>query len=107
MSYGFIQDVPANEEMYRQIMDLLPTETPPGLVVHIAVEHEGGLRYIDVWDSEADWERFRVERIEPAVGEVLARYGIPHTHDDVDIQELDVVHTWVADRPVASSAVRD
>ena len=38
---------------------------------------EGGLRYVDVWDTEADWERFRDEQVEPAVGQVLASTASP------------------------------
>ena len=97
MPYAFIQDVPANEEMYRQIRTLLPAETPAGLITHLAVRRDGGLRYIDVWESEADWRRFREAHVEPAVGKVLAEHGLPHTHDDVVVDELDVVDVWSGD----------
>jgi hypothetical protein len=92
--YCFIQDVPANEEMYRQIMELVPRDTPPGLITHVAAKRDGGLRYVDVWESEADWQRFHESVIEPAVTKVLAGYGIEHTHDGVTIDELDVIHVW-------------
>ena len=32
---------------------------------------EGGLRYVDVWDSEADWDRFVDERLHPVVHPLL------------------------------------
>ena len=35
MPYAFVQDVPADETIYRRIKELLPTETPAGLVTHI------------------------------------------------------------------------
>ena len=67
MPYAFIQDVPADKDMYRLIRAKLPTEAPKGLASHVVVEREDGrLRYIDVWESEADWERFRDECVEPA-----------------------------------------
>ena len=97
MAYGFVQDVPANEEMYRQIRDRLGAERPDGLVAHVALRREQGLRYVDVWDSREQWERFREERLEPAVGGVLASYGLPHDHSQVTVTEFDVVDAWLGE----------
>ncbi len=94
MSYAFTQDVPANAEMYAKIKALLPTQAD-GLIAHIAVEHEGGLRYTDVWENEAAWITFRDGFVEPAVGEVLAGYGLPHSHDLVVFNELELVDAWL------------
>ena len=56
MSYAFTQDVPIDAAVYRRVLDGLGDEPPKGLIVHLAVERpEGGLRYFDVWESEADW----------------------------------------------------
>ena len=95
MPYSFIQDVPADEKIYAQIKELLPAEPPAGMVAHLALKREGGLRYVDVWDDEESWERFRVDHLEPAVGKVLASYGIPHTHDAVSIETIEVVDVWL------------
>ncbi len=95
MPFAFVQDVPANEAMYAQIKELLPAGAPAGLVVHLAVKREGGLRYIDVWETEAQWDTFRHEHVEPAVEKVLAGYGIPHTHDDVAFDPLELVDVWL------------
>ncbi len=97
MPYAFIQDVPANEEIYDKIRALLPTDAP-GLVVHVAIKRAEGLRYVDVWDSEADWERFRVEHVEPVVEQVLASYGIPHDHSLVTTEVVDVIDVWCGER---------
>jgi len=97
MPYAFIQDVPANEELYRQIKARLGDEPPKGLVAHLAYEREGGLRYVDVWDSQADWERFRDEQVEPAVGAVLASVGLPHDHSMVRTEEVALVDAWLGD----------
>jgi hypothetical protein len=51
------------------------------------------LRYIDVWDTEADWERFRDERVNPAVLKMMAAHGI--TPPPLQMQAVDVVHAWV------------
>jgi hypothetical protein len=93
MPYAFIQDVPANEEMYAKVRALLPSEAP-GLVAHVVIKREGGLRYVDVWASEAAWEQFRVAHVEPAVDEVLASYGIPHDHSLVTTEAVEVIDVW-------------
>jgi hypothetical protein len=95
VSYAFIQDVPANEAIYGQIRAKLGDVAPAGLVVHLVLKRETGLRYVDVWDSEADWQRFRDETLEPAVGEVLAGYGIPHDHTMVSFEDIEVIDTWI------------
>ncbi len=74
--YAFSYEVPGNETFYRRINDELG-EAPEGLVVHLVVESEGGLRHINVWSSQAEWERYRDERVRPAVNKVLAQAGIP------------------------------
>jgi hypothetical protein len=96
MTYAYILDVPADETIYRQIRAGLPTETPKGLSCHIVVKRpEGGLRYIDVWETEADWDRFRDDWVEPVVKEVLGGHGIPHDHDATPFETMDVLESWV------------
>ena len=96
MPYGFIQDVPADESIYREVRTRLGEEPPAGLRSHVVVpREEGGLRYIDVWESAADWERFRDEQAEPAVRDALAARGIPFDRSLVRFQEVDVVDSWV------------
>lgn len=96
--YGFVQDVPANEEMYRQIRARLGEQPPTGLVAHVVLSREGGLRYVDVWETQADWERFRDEEVEPAVDAVLGAIGLPHDHSLVHTEEVTIVDAWLGDR---------
>ena len=96
--YGFIQDVPANEEMYAQIKPRLGDRPPKGLVAHVVLTREGGLRYVDVWETQADWERFRDEEVEPAVDAVLSAIGLPHDHSLVHTEEVTIVDAWLGDR---------
>lgn len=102
MTYAFIQDVPANERIYAEVAARLGDQAPQGLISHVAIKRPGGLRYVDVWESQADWERFRDECVDPAVGAVLAGYGIPHDHSRVSFEDIEVVDAWVqpAPRPV-------
>jgi hypothetical protein len=96
MPYAFVQDVPADETIYRRIRELLPSGTPAGLVTHIAAKRDGGgLRYIDVWKSKDAWDAFRDEHLEPVVDKVLGDLGLPHTHDDVAFEDLAVIDVWL------------
>jgi hypothetical protein len=96
--YGFIQDVPANEEMYGQIKSRLGNQPPKGLVAHVVLTREGGLRYVDVWETKADWERFRDQEVEPTVDAVLSAIGLPHDHSLVHTEEVTIVDAWLGDR---------
>jgi hypothetical protein len=98
MAYAFVLDVPANETIYTDIRSKLCDETPDGLVAHLVLKRVGGLRYIDVWESEAQFTRFRDERLEPTVTEVLAGYGLPHDHSQSRFEEVDVIDTWLGSR---------
>ena len=53
MVYAFTQDVPIGPELYQRILDEIGPEPLAGSLVHVCVRlPEGGLRYIDVWESE-------------------------------------------------------
>jgi hypothetical protein len=93
MAYGFVHDVPANDEIYGKIRALLPDQAP-GLQAHIVIKRDGGLRYVDVWDDEAAWVAFRDEHVKPAVDTVLASYGIPHDESLTTFEPIDVVDVW-------------
>jgi hypothetical protein len=95
VSYALFYDVPADEQMYRQVRAAIGDEQPRGLVVHLVVQVDTGLRHIGVWDSEADWQRFHDERVEPAVHTVLTAAGFTELPPDPPVQELDVVDVWL------------
>lgn len=68
MVYAFTQDVPIGDELYWRIIDELGAEPIEGQVVHLCVRRpDGGLRYIDVWESEEACRRAFRDRIHPAV----------------------------------------
>jgi hypothetical protein len=65
MSYAFVQDVAASWEQYGRYAAAVASR-PDGLVLHVAGPTDEGFRIIAVWESEADWERFRAElQLEP------------------------------------------
>ena len=80
MTYAFTQDVPIDAAAYDKIVAELGLNPAPGFVVHLAIARpEGGLRYIDVWDTEADFEKFRRRTIAPSRPPDAAR-GLRREH---------------------------
>ena len=95
MSYAMLYDVPADEQMYRRVNAAIGDERPKGLVVHLVLQAEGGLRHIGVWDSQQDWQRFHDERLEPAVHSVLTAAGLTEMPPDPPVQEFELVDVWM------------
>lgn len=101
--YAFTQDVPIDAAFYARIREGLGEEPPAGLVTHLAVERpEGGLRYIDVWESEEAWNRFAEERLHPVVHGLLREIFGDQLPPEPARTPLPVVHAWVAATPVSS-----
>jgi hypothetical protein len=94
MSYAFFYDVPGTEELYQRIKAEIGDDPPKGLVVHLVVKSDGGLRHFNVWESTQDWERYRHERVAPAVGKVLAAAGVAQRPPEPVEQQLAVVDVW-------------
>lgn len=60
MPYALVQDVAASWHRYdRFAASMAPP--PEGLILHVAGPTDEGFRIIEVWESEADWERFKAE----------------------------------------------
>lgn len=95
MTYAFTQDVPIDAAAYSRITSDLGPEHPSGMLVHIALQlPEGGLRYIDVWESEGDWDRFAEERLHPVVHPILHEVFGDNLPDEPERTPLDVLHVW-------------
>jgi hypothetical protein len=95
MTYAFTQDVPIDATFYKRITDGLGEEPPKGLIIHIAIERpEGGLRYIDVWESEEDSDRFAEERLHPVVHPLLGEVFGDQLPPEPERLSLRVIHTW-------------
>jgi hypothetical protein len=94
MAFAFTYDVPIGEDVYEKIKGGLGPEVPTGLVTHVAMRlPEGGLRYIDVWRSEAEFERFAEERLHPVVHPILDDL-LGFTPPEPERTPLDVIHVW-------------
>ena len=90
MMYAFEQDVPINQQQYARIVRNLGPEPLAGLLVHLCVTgSDGGLRYIDVWESEQQCAAAFASRIHPAVGAAL---GTELPPDEPQLRPLKVLH---------------
>ena len=93
--YAFTQDVPIDRAFYERVTDALGPAAAPGLIVHLAIERpEGGLRYVDVWESEADCARFTEERLHPVVHGLLSEVFGDDLPPEPERTPLSVVHVW-------------
>jgi hypothetical protein len=92
MSFAFVQDVPIDWETYRRLMVEVGEPSPSGLLVHLVVQREKGLRYIDVWESREAHGRFMRERVHPALGRLLEKTGAPRppepTMEPIEVREI-------------------
>lgn len=95
MPYAFQLDIPTDEQFYEKVKAEIGDEQPQGLISHLVVKQDGGLRHIDVWESKEDWDRFSAERVGPAVGKLLRASGATDLPPAPVEQELDVVDTWI------------
>ena len=95
MTYAFTQDVPIDAAVYQKVLARLGDDPPKGMIVHVAIERpEGGLRYIDVWESEEDWDRFAEERLHPVVHPLLGAVFGDNFPPEPERTPLPVIHVW-------------
>jgi hypothetical protein len=74
--YAYVQDVPIDDDVYRKIVDRIGDRPVDGCLLHLCVRRpDGGLRYVDVWESEGACARAFEERIHPAVFSVFQEIG--------------------------------
>ncbi len=80
MAIVVIQDVDeATPESYDEVQEQLNMEgdRPKGLILASGSEREGGgMRFVDIWESEEDMQRFEEERLMPVLQEILPKHGI-------------------------------
>jgi len=95
MTYSFTQDVPIDAAFYARITQALGPEKPLGLITHLAIERpEGGLRYVDVWESAVDCHRFTEERLHPVVHGLLAEIFGDELPPEPEQTPITVIHAW-------------
>ncbi len=74
--YAFVQDVPIDVDIYRQVVDRIGPAPLAGCLLHLCVRHaDGHLQYVDIWESEEACARAFHDRIHPAVYSVFQDVG--------------------------------
>ena len=91
MTYGCYYDVPGDERMYSQVKAEMGEEQPKGLVLHMVIKREDGLRHFEVWESRQEWERFQQGRVAPAVAKMLAAVGVTEPPPRPEAQEMELI----------------
>jgi hypothetical protein len=61
--------------MYDAVGAKLGNDVPEGSLVHTAAADGDGFFVYDVWESREAWERFRNEKLRPAIDEVSGGQG--------------------------------
>lgn len=100
MVYAYTQDVPIDFATYERMLDAIGPEPLAGNLVHLCVRRpDGGLRYVDVWESVEACAAAFEERIHPAVAAVLAEN---RPTEEPTTSPLDVLH--ISGRAVSETA---
>jgi hypothetical protein len=95
VTYSYTQDVPIDATFYKRVTDGLGDEPPKGMILHLAVERpEGGLRYLDIWESEEDCNRFAEERLHPVVHPLLSEIFGDNLPPEPTRTPITVIHHW-------------
>jgi hypothetical protein len=91
MSYACSYEVPATIDMYREVRRLIGDEPATGMLAHLVVRSDSGLRHLEVWESEAACQTFREDRVVPAVHTVLKAAGFTEMPPEPTLEELQLV----------------
>jgi hypothetical protein len=91
MAVLMVGEIPASLDQYKQVNEKMDAEAnpPEGLIVHTAQAIDGGVRIVDVWESEDAYNRFRAERLGAAVEAVVG--AAPDEQPGGEIRQLDNV----------------
>jgi hypothetical protein len=90
MVYAYTQDVPIDADVYARIIEAIGDEPMDGLLVHLCVRRpDGGLRYIDVWETEQQCARAFEQRIHPAVDATFGGARPPVEPTTVPLEVID------------------
>jgi hypothetical protein len=67
MAYASIEDIAASWYHYQRLLARLTEPIPGGLSLYLAGPTDDGVRIISVWEDEQACERFRRDRLVPAL----------------------------------------
>ena len=88
--YVYTQDVPIDLDTYEKVLSALGPEPLDGSLLHLCVRRpDGGLRYIEVWESVEACTRAFDERIHTAVDQA---FGGRRPAGEPSVEHLEVLH---------------
>ncbi|MGZ3274824.1 MAG: hypothetical protein ACXU82_20205 [Caulobacteraceae bacterium] len=88
--YVYTQDVPIDFATYRKVIAALGPEPLAGSLVHLCVRRpDGGLRYIEVWESAEACGRAFDQRIHAAVDKA---FGGQRPAGEHRVEALELLH---------------
>jgi hypothetical protein len=88
--YVYTQDVPIDFATYRKVIDAIGPEPLAGSLMHLCVRRpDGGLRYIEIWESVEACAKAFDDRIHPAVDKAFGGRRPPGEHR---VDHLEVLH---------------
>lgn len=85
MAWSFISEAPMTAEQYDELNGAI-RDDPQGLILHTASRAHGGMRIVDVWDSEDAYRRFEREELLPA----MQRLGMAPPEDAPAVQGFEL-----------------
>jgi hypothetical protein len=90
--YAFTQDLPITTDVYERIMKGVGTAPADGCILHAVIRIDGGLRYIDVWESREACDRFLEERVHPILQAAFSAAGaaLPGEPDRIEVELVDL-----------------
>jgi hypothetical protein len=78
MAVMMTMDLPVSRGDVEALSDAMGVRetVPQGLISHAVTETSGGIHVVDLWESEADFERFRDSQLLPTMEKVMAERGV-------------------------------
>jgi hypothetical protein len=89
--YAFCQDMPGiTMESQAELTALIPEGALDKCLAHVVGPIDGGIRMIDVWQSEADFREFQQRHLYPAIAKLRNGQPLPDTRGTAPFTTIEV-----------------
>lgn len=89
--YAFCQDMPGiTVEGQAELAALITPEALDKCIAHVVGPIDGGIRMIDVWESEEDYRAFMQDHLYPALAELQRSQPLQDTRGMAPFSVLEV-----------------
>jgi len=87
--YGYVlqinEPIEAYNALHKEVMDLVGSNDPAGLLVHLAYATDRGYQIVEVWESKDQADAFNRD----IVSQAYTRLGIPMDGPAPDVTEFE------------------